>query len=393
MKRLRITDSPAPLGEKEVRAAFCRWRGDDHNVVVARAPGRLNIIGEHTDYNEGLVLPMILDRSVYVACRPVEGKSHLVRSEDYDANVTFQVGTLPQVPKGHWATYVAGMLLHIPPGTAIEMLVTGNVPLGSGLSSSAALEMATGLAAEAVSGKRVAPEAMARIGQQVEHAYLNVKCGLMDQMISRIGRSMHALLLDCRSFEWAHIPVPDGEACFVIVNSQVRRKLAQSKYNERRQECDQALEWFNNNGAAAASLRDITLSMIEDSSGKMPAVQLNRARHMVEENARVLSAVEALRDGDWVVLGRLITASHRSLQHLFDVSCSELDHLVDLALDVEGVYGARMMGGGFGGCTLNLVQRSAVDEFVTQIVQGYRKACGFNCTVLKTGPGVEAAAF
>lgn len=390
MAKAKSTYSPDSLCEAVVRDAFRRWRGDESGLVIARAPGRINIIGEHTDYNQGLVMPMILDRSVYVACRPAGGTHHIARSEDYDEMVTFELGTIPQSPRGHWSLYVGGMLRHVSPGTAVEMLIAGNVPLGAGLSSSAALEMATGLAAEAIGKKRVAPVEMAKIGQKVEHEYLGVKCGLMDQMVSRMGRPMHAFRLDCRSFEWEHIPLPASQTCFVIVNSQVRRALAASKYNERRTECEQALAWFNARGKEAASLRGISQDMIEEARHDLASHLAARARHVASENERVIAAEAALRNGNWSVLGQLLTESHRSLQNDYQVSCQELDILVDLALEVEGVYGARMMGGGFGGCTLNLMDKSAAKQFASHINRGYQRICGRECRIITIQPGLEA---
>jgi len=273
----------------------------------------------------------------------------------------------------------------------MEMLIAGNVPVGAGLSSSAALTMATGLAAEAVSGAAITALEMARIGQWVEHEYLGVQCGLMDQMVSRMGRSRHAFLLDCRSLEWSHIPVPTEETCFIVVNSQVQRALAGSKYNERRRECEDALAWLQASGAAVDSVREVALPMLDSSAPDMPVVLAARLRHVVEENGRAVAAAEALRHGRWNQLGNLLTASHRSLQGRYEVSCAELDALVDSALTIDGVFGARMMGGGFGGCTLNLVHRSAAEQFGPAIKRAYYEECGRNCSVLRVGLGVEAA--
>lgn len=391
MNSAKSTYSSDALCESAVRAAFVRWRSDDRDVVVTRAPGRINLIGDHTDYNKGLVMPMILDHSVYVACRPISGTRHLLRSEDYDEVVSFELGTIPATTQGHWSRYVAGMLRYVPPESAVELLVVGNIPQGAGLSSSAAVEMATGLAAEAVSGVAIPPEVMAQTGQKVEHEYLGVQCGLMDQMVSRMGKSRHAFLLDCRSMTWSHIPVPANKTCFVVVNSRVRRTLAGSKYNERRKECERALAWLKASGAPGNSLRDITLEMVNGAGRKMPGSLRSRVRHVVEENERVLGAARAIRSDQWGALGQLLTASHRSLQRKYQVSCEELDTLVDSALRIDGVYGARMMGGGFGGCTLNLLDESASERFGSEITRTYRQTCGGDCAIFKVGPGTEAA--
>ena len=390
---LNLHNSMGSLCRHTVLEAFAQWYGDNRGVTVARAPGRINIIGDHTDYNEGLVFPMILDRAIYVAVRPITGEQHHVRSENFDETVSFDVDTLPAFPHGHWSVYVGGILLYVSPGTAVEMLIAGDVPLGAGLSSSAALEMATGMALETVMGATLDPVTMAKIGQRVEHEYIGVKCGLMDQMVSRIGRSGHAFLLDCRSFEWVHVPVATAKACFIVVNSNVKRALASSKYNERRQQCARALEWFQRSAESYKSLRDVTASDVTQARYTMPEVLLARTRHVVEENERVLEAADALSRGEWNALGYLLTASHTSLRDLYDVSCKELDSLVEAALGINGVYGARMMGGGFGGCTINLVDRTAVEDFEVSIRRAYRKAHRRECSILKVGPGLEAASW
>ena len=242
--------------EQAAREAFAKWRGSADRVVVARAPSRVNLVGDHTDYNDGLVLPMVLDRAVYVAARLHLDRTHCLWSENYGEGVTYSPGQWPRVPPGHWASYIAGMIQELPPPSPIELLVMGNVPLGAGLSSSAALEMATGLALEALRGKSVPPLELAQIGQRVEHRYAGVKCGIMDQIVSRVGRTGHALFLDCHTLKWEHIPIQSEDIQFLVIDSRVRRQLATSKYNERRAECQKAIEFMQATVAAITSIRD-----------------------------------------------------------------------------------------------------------------------------------------
>ena len=358
---------------------------------VARAPGRINLIGDHTDYNAGFVLPMILDKAVYAAARVGKGTRHRLRSIDFDETLEFEIGIAPRVSSGHWATYVAGMLLELRVDCAMDVLISGEVPLGAGMSSSAAVEMATGLVVSAATSTTVDPVTLARIGQRVEHRHVGVECGLMDQMVSRLGKPNHAFLLDCRSLEYTHVPVRKGAAKLVAINSNIRRALAHSKYNERRSECGRALAIFQQQDHRLDALRDVTENHLAASDPDMDPVLLSRARHVVEENMRVHAAVRALRAEEWSELGALLVSSHESLRDWFEVSCAELDFLVSVSLAVPNTFGARMMGGGFGGCTINMVKQNQAEHLATTVQRSYRKEFGLEADAWVLGEGLEAA--
>ncbi len=376
-----------PSSKQAAAETFAKWCGGENPLLVAHAPGRVNLVGDHTDYNGGLVLPMILDRSIYVALRPSSTGFHRLRSGNYQEEISFSPGGWPQVPDAHWASYIAGMIQELPPPAPVEMLIIGDVPLGAGLSSSAALEMAAGLALEALRGTPVDPLDLAQIGQRVEHQYLNVQCGVMDQIVSRVGRADHALFLDCNTLKLEHIPFRGKDAQFVIIDSRVKRKLADSKYNERRAECQSALQRIQNMDASIESLSQVERHHIFRL--KEPVLQ-RRARHVLYENERVRWACDAIINKDWFNLGQILTASHISLRDDYEVSCEELDFLVATAEVHPEVYGARMMGGGFGGCTINLVRSESAHSFAESVTGIYEKKYQRKAHAHVLGTGIEA---
>ena len=367
--------------------AFRQWRGNGEGCLVAYAPGRVNLIGDHTDYNDGLAMPMIMDQAIYVAIRRSSSDSHLLRSESYNEEVVYPIDEWPNVSETHWASYVAGMIREIPPPTSIEMLIGGNVPLGSGLSSSAALEIATGLALEKLNGTPISPLDLARIGQKVEHEYIGVKCGIMDQIVSRIGRSRHALYLDCKTLQWEHLPIQSSDIQFIVMDSKVKRQLAGSKYNERRQECQRALEKIQVGDSSIESIRQIEMDHIE--TIRDPTLQ-RRIKHVVHENERVKNARSAILRSDWFELGQILSASHMSLRDDYEVSCEELDFMVAQAESCTEVYGARMMGGGFGGCTINLVANKDAELIAKSVVSESRNQLNHSVTYYSLSTGTEA---
>ncbi|MXW83387.1 MAG: galactokinase [Rhodothermaceae bacterium] len=373
--------------EQAAREAFAKWRGSADRVVIARAPGRVNLVGDHTDYNDGLVLPMILDRAVYVAARFSLDGAHHFWSENYREGVTYSPGQWPGVRPGHWASYIAGMIQELPPPGPIELLVMGDVPLGAGLSSSAALEMATGLALEALRGKSVPPLELAQIGQRVEHRYAGVKCGIMDQIVSRVGRTGHALFLDCHTLKWEHIPIQSEDIQFLVIDSRVRRQLATSKYNERRAECQKALEFMQASDAAITSLRYAGAHHVKEIK---ESVLQRRIRHVISENNRVEAACSTVIHSDWGTLGRIFSLSHESLQGDYEVSCEEMDFLAAHAELFPGVFGARMMGGGFGGCTINLARAGEGPAIAASVTAAYEDKYEQKPVAHIIGPGLEA---
>jgi len=279
------------------------------------------------------------------------------------------------------------MIREISPPTSIEMLIMGNVPLGSGLSSSAALEIATGLALEKLGNSPISPLNLARIGQKVEHKYIGVKCGIMDQIVSRVGRSQHAVYLDCKTLKWEHIPVESKDIQFVVMDSKVKRQLSSSKYNERREECQYALEQIQANDPSIDSVRQVEIDHLETIQDP---VCRRRIKHVVLENERVKNARSALLRSDWLDMGKILSVSHISLRDDYEVSCKDLDFMVDKAKSHAGVFGARMMGGGFGGCTINLVCEKDANSVARSVVAESREKFENPITYYFVSKGTEA---
>ncbi len=338
-------------------------------AFVVRAPGRVNLIGEHTDYNDGFVLPMAIEHAVWIALRPrADGKVH-VQSLDLDRAETFDLDTLRHTNAG-WAEYVKGVAWALQEAgyqlAGWEGVLAGDVPRGAGLSSSAAVELATARAFQAVSGFPWDPPAMALLGQKAENQWVGMNCGIMDQMISAAGEADHALLIDCRSLETTSVPLPPG-AVVVILDTATRRGLVDSAYNERRAQCEAAARYFG-----VPALRDVTLERFEAESGGLDNVTLRRARHVISENARTLAAAAAMQAGDAVELGRLMDASHVSMRDDFEISGPALNIMVECAQAEPGCFGARMTGGGFAGCAVALVDAERAQAFAASIAVRYQ---------------------
>lgn len=337
-------------------------------AAVAVAPGRMNIIGEHTDYNGGWVLPAAIDRFIGVAFRERRDAQVMLRSERYPAAINFS--SLPDSKQGAWPDYIVGVARELDgrpgPRQGFDVLVTSDLPTGSGLSSSAALEVAFAVAYLEAGGRSMPPADLAALCQHAENAFVGARTGIMDQFTALSARAGNAILLDCRTLQADDIPMPDGRHAFLLVDSKVRHDLASSAYNERRSECERAAA-----ALGLKSLRDATeidLERLED-----PLLR-RRARHVVTENRRVLAAAGALRRRDVEALGPLLDASHESLRDDFEVSCPELDVLVGLAVESPRVVGARMMGGGFGGSVIVLVQSAAIEDLEEHLQIGYADA-------------------
>jgi galactokinase len=352
---------------------------------VARAPGRVNLIGEHTDYNDGFVLPVAIDRAVWVACRPRDDRVIGIESLDTETAAAIEIDHLPRERHGSWVDYVAGVAWAL--GDAgmtlthgFEGILAGDVPRGAGLSSSAALELAVARAlADASSLPWDAPR-MARLAQRAENDWVGVQCGIMDQMISAAARAGHALLLDCRTLEMRHVPVPDG-AAVVVLDTATRRTLVGSAYNERRAQCEAAAAFFG-----VRALRDVDEATFAARAGGLDEVTRRRARHVVTENARTVAAADALARGDLAEVGRLMDASHASLRDDFEVSRRELDLIVELARAHDGCYGARMTGAGFGGCAVALTDARAADSLAADVARDYHERTGLEPSVYVCTP-------
>lgn len=352
-------------------------------AFVVRAPGRVNLIGEHTDYNDGFVLPMAIDRATWIALRPREGRRFFVHSLEFDQTAEIPLDHLTR--KGTtWVEYLKGVAWALQDSgmelSAWEGVSAGDVPIGAGLSSSASYELATARAFSAVSGFAWNPAQIARICQKAENQWVGVNSGIMDQMISASGREGHALLIDCRSLETTQVPLPPGTV-IVVIDSATRRGLVGSAYNERRMQCETAARFFE-----VPALRDVDLAVFEANEAALDDVTRRRARHVITENARTLAAREAMEQGDAVRLGRLMNDSHTSMRDDFEITTDKLDRLVEIARAQDGCYGARMTGGGFGGCAVALVAAEHADSFEKAVTTAYADEVGLQAQVYVCHP-------
>jgi galactokinase len=368
--------------------AFQRLYGSADGIRIFRAPGRVNLIGEHTDYNLGFVLPVALDLATFVAVAPASDGNLHIHSEDRQESAHWPVSEIAGLtPRRHWTDYPIGVAQELIragfPIAPANLLIRSTVPEGSGLSSSAALEVSSALAL--LGERRPPPLDLARLCQTAERNFVGMPCGIMDQYISVFGEENAAICLDCRSLKHQVVRLPQG-AALIAVNTMVKHELASSAYRERTEQCAAAVEVVRRRHAQVASLRDVTPAMYEESEAAMPPVVARRARHVVSEDARVLQFVAACREGALERMGELFEASHRSLQHDYEVSCDELDFLVDTALGIEGVYGGRMTGGGFGGCTVNLMRPDVVASFMREIGQAYTARFGLQPSIYECRP-------
>jgi len=344
-----------------------------------RAPGRVNLIGEHTDYNDGFVLPAAIGFSTWVSSAPRDDRTVSVFSENFSERIEFDLDEESPHARDHWSDYVRGVAVTLERAghrlRGAELRIRGEVPIGSGLSSSAALEVASGFALLTNSGLKVDRRDLAELCQRAENEFVGIRCGIMDQFVSCHGQAGKALLLDCRSLEYKLLPLPQN-ARLAICNTRMKHSLATSQYNARRVECETAVRYFAQRRSNVRALRDVTETDLKLFGGELPEVIYRRAHHVITENARVLAAGTALEKGDLAAFGQLMNRSHLSLRDDYDVSCKELDLMVELAQAVPGVYGARMTGGGFGGSTVNLIAAESVDEFKQIVSRGYEKTTG-----------------
>jgi len=345
---------------------------------LVRAPGRVNLIGEHTDYNNGFVLPMAIDHAVWIALRPAQGTAVRVRSHDFHADGEFDLEQVraagpPSAGEG-WLEYVKGTAWALMDAEhelrGWEGVIAGDVPIGAGLSSSAALEMATARAFAAVGDLPWDPAAMARLGQRAENAWVGVNCGIMDQMISASGRAGHAMLLDCRSLTPEHVCMPEN-ASLVVLDTGTRRGLVDSAYNERRSQCEAVAEHLG-----VAALREVTATALIVAQSQLDGTALRRARHVVTENQRTIEAASVLAAGNTARMGELMDASHISLREDFEVSSDALNRMVSLARRQPGCFGARMTGAGFGGCAVALADADAAESLARETCAAYRLETG-----------------
>ena len=378
---------------EHIRSQFAATFGDDKDLQIIMAPGRVNLIGEYTDFNEGFVFPMTVDRGVYVGIRARKDQRVRVASSRFGELIDYRLDDFEKPEPGHWSCYVLGVVEELRllglVSHGFDAVIDGNLNLGAGLSSSAALETAMALALQSVFGFEMSRIDIATLCQRVEHRYANVMCGIMDQFASGLGRSNHALLLDCRTLSHVNIPTNLDKYRIVIISSEVKRELASSAYNERREECEEGVALFRQHDPTIVSLRDVTPDLFDAYGDQLSEVVFRRCRHVITENARVLDASAALAADELVQFGRLMTASHNSLRDDFEVSCDELDCLVDIANDTEGVLGSRMTGAGFGGCTVTLIHMDAIETLRANLLS-YTDRFGLNPEMFVLQGNLEA---
>jgi galactokinase len=352
--------------------------------TVFSAPGRVNLIGEHTDYNDGFVMPSAIGLCTHVATSPRQDRRLVIRSQQFPGHFAFDLDDLPKQSMGNWCDYVLGIAVILQqtghPLQGANLLVDSEIPIGGGLSSSAAMEVASALALISLNGAAFPLADVARLCQRSENTFIGARVGIMDQFVSCFGKAGHALLLDCRSLEFELIPIPD-RVRMVICNTMVKHQHANGEYNRRREECEEGVrilaKWYPD----IRALRDVSINQLGQHSKDVPDKIFKRCSHVVEENERVHDGARCLRAGDLDGLGELMRESHRSLRDLYEVSCRELDLMVEVAEGLPGYYGGRMTGGGFGGSTVNLVEAMDAEAFADQISRRYQHAAGIEPAV------------
>jgi len=372
---------------KTLRTEFQTLYGREPRLF--RAPGRVNLIGEHTDYNGGFVLPIAIEYATTVAAAAREDRRIRVRSLNLNQESEIDLDAPEQKLRGSWIDYVEGIarILERENGKlrGADLLISSEVPTGAGLSSSAALEISVGLALSKISGQTVDKVKLALIGQAAEHEFVGARVGIMDQFISALGEKEHALLIDCRSLEAEQIPFAAEDFVIVICDSKVKHKLASSEYNTRRAECEKGVEILRKFLPEITELRDVSIKDFEKYKTHLPEIIRKRCRHVVTENKRTIAGAEALKHAELAVFGMLMWESHLSLRDDYEVSCKELDLLVSISANCEGVLGARMTGGGFGGSTVNLVKRENLTEFTEKISIEYERQTNIKSSVYISG--------
>jgi galactokinase len=358
---------------------------------IYRAPGRVNLIGEHTDYNEGFVLPAAIEFYCWTAAVPRGDGKLVIHSENFNETVEARLDSLSPLANKHWANYPLGVAWALrrvgKPISGANIYIAGEVPLGAGLSSSAAVEVSVALAL--LDQGAVDRAELAQLCQKAENEFVGARVGIMDQFVSCFGRASHALLLDCRSLKHEFVKLP-ANLQLVICNTMVPHELASGEYNARRAECEEGVRILRNVLPEIRALRDVTLSQLEDHRQKLSPKAFARCRHVITENARVKRAVEAFHKGDIAAVGPLLQDSHRSLRDDYEVSCKELDLMVEIATGQPGLIGARMTGGGFGGCTINLVESAAVSSFRRNVGAAYSSKTGLTPEIY-VSPASEGA--
>ena len=377
-----------------VAARFREVSGSNPRIFCA--PGRVNVIGEHTDYNDGFVMPAALEFYTWVAGAKREDRILEAYSAHFDEKISLCLDSLDGPPRRHWSDFIRGVAAVVQHAgyklDGADLVIHGEVPLGAGLSSSASLEVATGLALSSLSGIDIPRLELVKLCQKAEHEFVGTRCGIMDQFVAVHGAAGHALMLDCRSLEYVLLPLP-RDLRLVVCNSMVRHELASGEYNCRRADCEEGVRLLQPHLPGIRALRDVSVANLDAWEQVLPVTVSRRCRHVVTENQRVQEAAKALQSSDADRFGHLMCQSHASLRDDYQVSCRELDLLFDLASSSPGVYGARMTGGGFGGCTVNLLRADACDSFKEHISRAYREATSIVPEIYVCEPGQGAQAW
>ena len=380
------------MGRENLAGTFQQHYGEAHSICV-QAPGRVNLIGEHTDYNDGFVFPAAIDRYVTVLASPRPGQIIRAYSVDFAQATEFSLDRIEPSEEAPWSNFVRGVIVQLQktgfelPGA--DLMISGNVPIGAGLSSSAAIEVAVAETFRVLGDLDIDPVQMALLSQAAEHEFVGVKCGIMDQFISALGQPGTALFLDCRDLSYSAVPLSE-DLSIVVCNSAVERRLDSSEYNRRRAECEEAVQVLSQSYGGIHALRDASLEQLDAVESQLSDVPYRRARHVISENNRVLEAVEALQAGKTQEFGELLYRSHESLRADYEASCTELDVLVELARQAPGIVGARMTGAGFGGCTVNIVKSKDVQKFCDSVQPAYEEETGIQCPIYVCRPSAGA---
>lgn len=345
---------------------------------VFRAPGRVNLIGEHTDYNEGFVFPMAIDRYTYVAISKRDDRKFNIHSAGFKESIEIDLASAE--PKKHWSDYVVGVASILEgEGFSVagaDIYIDSNVPLGAGLSSSAAIEVSTAFALQRINNLEIDKLNLAKYCQRAENKFVGMNCGIMDQFISVHGKENNALFLDCRSLNYELVPIDVSKAGIVVCNTMIKHELGASEYNKRRKECETGVSAIKAKYINVNSLRDATKENLEAVKSEIDDIVFKRCKHVITEDERAALSISALKTGNFELFGNLLNGSHDSLRDDYEVSCKELDIMVDSARSLDYVFGARVTGGGFGGCTVNLIKHDKIERFVQEIKNKYEEKTG-----------------
>lgn len=370
--------------------AYASFLNSFDSELKIMSPGRINFIGEHTDYNNGYVLPTAIDKAIFLSFRKSQSDSECtILSKTYSKMFTFDISNV-EIRDEEWENYIVGVVSEIQKLTnnleAFDCVIESNLPLGSGVSSSAALECGIAYGLNELFNLRLSTLQMISLSQRAEHNFVGTKCGIMDQYAAMMSKKDTVLLLDCASNEHTYIDANIDPYVILLLNTNVSHNLASSEYNTRREECESVVKVIHSDHQEVKSLRDVSNNLLKTYKDQLLEVHYQRAMYVIQENKRVLQAVESMKSGDLIHFGKLMYLSHNGLQHQYDVSCPELDFLVEFSKSYEQILGSRMMGGGFGGCTINLIHKDAVDNYVEVVSKAYKKHFGIELTPFITIP-------